>query len=106
MLKQVRVSFDDILFDPDEVGDMLTACMKRQHKMRFVGAAAAEKVLIALFEDSPTRSASKLVLAPFKSADPEEIAAEISLRFERNYLLRSSFRIQSRFWALYEVTEN
>ena len=40
----------------------------------------------------------------FKSADPEEIGAEISLRFERNYLLRASFRIQSKFWALYEVT--
>ena len=104
MLKQVRVPFDDIVFDPDEAGDMLTACMKRQRKMRFVGAAAAEKVLIVLFEDSPVRSDSRLVLAPFKSADPEEIGAEISLRFERNYLLRASFRIQSKFWALYEVT--
>ena len=103
MLKQVRVSFDDIVFDPEEVGDMLTACMKRQRKMRFVGAAAAEKCLIVLFEESPVKSESKLVLAPLKSPDPEEISAEISLRFERNYLLRSAFRIQSKLWALYEV---
>lgn len=106
MLKQVRVPFDDIVFDPEEVGDMLTSCMKRQRKMRFVGAAASEKCLIAAFEDSPVRTDSKLVLAPFKNPDPEEMSAEISQRFERNYLLRSSFRINSRLWALYEVTED
>lgn len=105
MLKQVRVPFDDIVFDPDEVGEMLTACMRRQRKMRFVGAAAAEKCLIVLFEDSPVKSETELVLAPFNSPDPEEVSAEISQRFERNYLLRASFRIQSKFWALYEVEE-
>lgn len=106
MLKQVRVPFDDIVFDPEEVGDMLTACLRRQRKMRFVGAAAAEKFMIAVFEDSPVRSGSRLVLAPLKNSGPEELSAEISQRFEHNYLLRSSFRIRSGFWALYEVVED
>ena len=59
-----------------------------------------------LFEDSPVKSDSELVLAPFSSADPDEVSAEISQRFERNYLLRASFRIQSKFWALYEVEKD
>lgn len=103
MLKQVRLSFDDILFDPEEASDLLTNCMCRRRKMRFVGAGAADNVLIALFEDTITGSDSKLVLAPFKSSDPDTVGMEISERYERNYLLRSSFRIKSRVWALYEV---
>ena len=42
MIKIVRIPFDDILFDPEEVGEMLTACQRRQRKMRLAGAAALQ----------------------------------------------------------------
>ena len=106
MTKIVRIAFDDILFDPEEAGELLTGCQRRLRKMRFTGACASNDVLIALFEEVPFRSGSKIVLAPFRSADPDEICAEIQERYERGYTLRASFPMKSRTWAIYEVTED
>lgn len=103
MLKLVRVPFSDITFDPEAVGEMLTGCLQRHRKMRFAGAGATDDTLVVMFEETPFRSGSKLVLAPFRSDDPEELCAEISERYEHGFTLRSSFRIRNRSWALYEV---
>ena len=103
MTKIVRIPFDDILFDPEEAGGLLTGCQQRHRKMRFAGACASDDVLIALFEEVPFRPESRIVLAPFRSADPDEITAEIQERYERGYTIRSSFRIKTQTWALYEV---
>ena len=106
MIKIVPVSFDDILFDPGEIGEMLTGCQQRHRKMRFAGAAASDDALLVLFEEVPFRSESKIVLAPFRNEDPEEISAEISERYENGYTLRASFRMKSRTWAVYEKEED
>ena len=106
MTKIVRISFDDILFDPEQVGDLLTGCQQRHRKMCFAGACASDDVLIVLFEEVQFRSESKIVLAPFRSADPDEISAEIQERYEHGYTLRSSFSMKSRTWAIYEVAED
>ena len=106
MTKIVRIPFDDILFDPEEAGDLLTGCQQRHRKMRFAGACASDDVLIVLFEEVHSRVESKIVLAPFRSADPDEISAELQDRYEHGYTLRSSFSMQSRTWAIYEVTED
>lgn len=106
MIKIVRVPFDDILFDPEEVGEMLTRCQRRHRKMRFAGAGASDQVLFVLFEETACPSESRIVLAPFKNAGSDEISAEITERYEHGYTLRSSFRIQSRSWAVYEVLED
>ena len=105
MLKVVRLPFDDILFDPEAAGEMLTACMRRQRKMRYAGACAADDELIVLFEEVPFQSDSRLVLAPLSNFDPEGIIAEISDRYEHEHTLRTSFRINRQTWALFEVEE-
>ena len=105
MTKIVRVPFDDILFDPESVGEMLTGCQRRQRKMRYAGACAADELLIVLFEEVPFRSESRLVLAPLRSAGADEVSAEILDRYEHGYTLRSSFRIRKQVWALFEVGE-
>ena len=105
MNKTVCVPFDDILFDPDAAGEMLTACQRRRRKMRYAGACAADDMLIVLFEEVPFREESRLVLAPLRNVDPEGIIAEISDRYEHGHTLRSSFRIKKQTWALFEVEE-
>ncbi|MBO4647783.1 MAG: hypothetical protein J5806_06455 [Lentisphaeria bacterium] len=104
MTKIVRIPFDDILFDPEEVGGLLTGCQRRRRKMRLAGAGTADDVLIVLFEDSAFAADSEIVLAPFRGQGPDEVAAEIQDRYEHGYTLRSSFRIRKQTWALYEVT--
>ena len=104
MIKFVRVPFDDILFDPEEVGEMLTACQRRQRKMRFAGAAAGDRSLVVLFEDAVVRPDTEIVLAPLKNTAPDELSAEISERYEHGFTLRSSFRIRDKAWALYELS--
>ena len=104
MIKIVRVPFDDILFDPEEVGEMLTACQRRQRRMRLAGAAAGDRTLIVLFEDTSVRSDTEIVIAPLKNAGPDEVSAEISERYEHGFTLRSSFRIRDKVWALFELS--
>ncbi len=104
MIKFVRVPFDDILFDPEEVGEMLTACPRRQRKMRFAGAAAGDRSLVVLFEDTVVRPDTEIVLAPLKNTAPDELSAEISERYEHGFTLRSSFRIRDKVWALFELS--
>ena len=104
MIKIVRVPFDDILFDPEEVGEMLTACQRRQRKMRFAGAAAADRTLVVLFEDALVRPDTEIVLAPLKNTGSDEMSAELSERYEHGFTLRSSFRIRDKVWALFELS--
>ena len=104
MIKIVRVPFDDILFDPEEVGEMLTACQRRQRKMRFAGAAAGDRTLVVLFEDASVRPDTEIVLAPLKNTGSDEMSAELSERYEHGFTLRSSFRIRDKVWALFELS--
>lgn len=106
MTKIVRISFDEILIDPEAAGEMLTGCQQRHRKMKFVGACASDDVLIVLFEDAPFRSESRLVLAPLRSVGADDVSAEIQDRYEHGYDLRSSFRIRKQIWALFEVAED
>jgi len=106
MTKTVRIAFDEILIDPEAVGEMLTGCQQRHRKMKLVGACASDEVLFVLFEEVPFRSESRLVLAPLRAVDPDGIGAEILDRYEHGYALRSSFRIRKQIWALFEVTED
>ena len=105
MIKIVRVPFDDILFDPEAVGEMLTACQRRQRKMRLAGAAAGDRTLIVLFEDTPVRPDTEIVIAPLKNTGSDEVSAEISERYEHGFTLRSSFRIKKQTWAVFEIQE-
>ena len=52
MTKIVRVPFDDILFDPEAVGEMLTGCQQRHRKMKLVGACASDEVLIKRYKET------------------------------------------------------
>ncbi|MBQ9336211.1 MAG: hypothetical protein IJS14_02800 [Lentisphaeria bacterium] len=106
MIKIVRVPFDDILFDPEEAGEMLTACQRRQRKMRLAGAAAADRALAVLFEDTAVRSDTEIVLAPLKNTASDELTAEISERYEHGFTLRCSFRIRDKVWALFELSRD
>lgn len=103
MNKIVRVAIDDILFDPEEISEMLTDCLYRHRKMRLAGACGLRDVLIVSFEETSVRQDSRLVLAPFRGPGPDDISAEITQRYERGFSLRSSFRAGDRVWALFEV---
>ena len=105
MIKIVRVPFDDILFDPEAAGEMLTGCLRRHRRMRYAGTCVSDDDLIVLFEEIPFKSDSRIVLAPFRNVDPEGITAEIQDRYEHGYTLRSSFRIRKKTWAVFEVQE-
>ena len=72
MNKIVRVAIDDILFDPEEISEMLTECLHRHRKMRLAGACGLRDVLIVSFEETSVRQDSRLVLAPFRGPGPDE----------------------------------
>ncbi len=105
MNKIVQVDIEDIVFDPEEVGEMLTNCLKRPRKVRLAGACDAGGVLIVSFEDSEERSESAIVLAPFPELGADEIASEITLRYQKGFTLRSSFRSGDVLWGFYEYNK-
>lgn len=105
MNKIVQVDIEDIVFDPEDIGNMLTNCLKRPHKVRLAGACDAGGILVVSFEDSPERSDSKIVLAPFQDPGVDDIATEISLRYQKGYSLRSSFRAGDSLWGLFEYAD-
>ena len=105
MNKIVQVDIEDIVFDPEEVGNMLTNCLKRPRKVRLAGACDADGILVVSFEDSEERSESKIVLAPFAELGADDIASEISLRYQKGFTLRSSFRAGNTLWGLYEYNK-
>ncbi|OQA86172.1 MAG: hypothetical protein BWY31_01508 [Lentisphaerae bacterium ADurb.Bin242] len=105
MNKIVQVDIEDIIFDPEDVGSMLTNCLKRPRKVRLAGACDTGGILVVSFEDSPERSESQIVLAPFPEPGADEIASEISMRYQKGFTLRSSFRAGDSLWGLFEYNK-
>lgn len=102
MLKTVQISIDDILFDPDGTSEMLTDCLRRHRKQRFLGLCQADDTVIVTFEDSRIRNENELVLAPFRNQGADQITAEIADRYDNGFTLRASFRADDKLWGLFE----
>ena len=105
MNKIVQLNIDDIVFDPEAMGEMLTDCLKRRRIVRLAGACDIGGILIISFEDSPVRIKSELIFAPFADASCDGVSSEISTRYASGFSLRSSFRHGDTIWGLFELTD-
>lgn len=105
MNKIVQINIDDIVLDPEAMGEMLTDCLKRRRMVRLAGACDIGGMLIVSFEDSPVRVKSELVFAPFADTSCDGVSSEISSRYTSGFSLRSSFRHVDAVWGLFEQTE-
>ena len=101
MNKLVQINKDDISFDPDSIGEMLTSCLKRKKICVLAGACETFSTLIVSFEPSSVRSKGKIVLAPIPGEGPDEVCASIAGRYGSGFSLRSSFHMDDSLWGLF-----
>ena len=105
MNKIVQINIDDIVIDPQSMGEMLTDCLKRKRTVRLAGACDIGGMLVVSFEDSPARVKSEFVFAPFADVSCDGVSAEISSRYTAGFSLRSSFRSGDTVWGLFEFSK-
>ncbi len=102
--KIVSLDSDDILLDAAGAADALVkACSRMNRSWRVTGVCdCGHGVLmfpaeVCAAEERP----SGFVFAPMPSSDPDDVAAELSLRYSKGLLLIGTFRCGSDLWALW-----
>ena len=102
MNKIVQVAKEDVIFDPDSIGKMLTSVMRRKKTFSLAGCCEVENILIISFEPACEAPEYSIVLSPVKGEGADEVASMISARSVNGFILRGSFHIGEELWGLFE----
>lgn len=103
MNKIVHIAKEDVIFDPESVGKMLTSVMRRKHSCTLAGCCEVESTLIVSFEPALEAPHYTIVLSPVKGEGADEVSAAISTRSASGFILRGSFHVgEEELWGLFE----
>lgn len=102
MNKIVQVAKEDVIFDPESIGNMLTSVMRRKHTMILAGCCEVESTLIVSYEPTEEIPSFEVVLAPVKGEGADEVSAVLAARSVSGFVLRGSFHIGEKLWGLFE----
>ena len=101
MNKLVQIDKDDIILDPEGIGEMLTGCLKRKKACVLAGSCEIFSTLIVSFEPSESRCKGRIVIAPVDGEGPEEVCGSIARRYADGFSLRSSFHVNDSLWGIF-----
>ena len=101
MNKLVQIDKDDIILDPEGIGEMLTGCLKRKKACVLAGSCEIFSTLIVSFESSESRCKGRIVIAPIDGEGPEEVCGSIARRYADGFSLRSSFHVNDSLWGIF-----
>lgn len=103
MIRFIPVTENDLLTDPEEVGEMLAKAVRRKIPMRLAsfGAIGGGSYLAVLEEIAEPGPAMEFVFSPFSDATFDGVAAEIETRYESGYETRAVFEVDHLLWGLF-----
>lgn len=101
MNKLVQINKEDIILDPEGIGEMLTGCLKRKKACVLAGSCEVFSTLIVSFEPSGSRCKGRIIIAPIDGEGAEEVCGSIARRYADGFSLRSSFHVNDSLWGIF-----
>ena len=93
MNKLVQINKEDIILDPEGIGEMLTGCLKRKKACVLAGSCEVFSTLIVSFEPSGSRCKGRIIIAPIDGEGAEEVCGSIARRYADGF---SSFLLSCK----------
>jgi hypothetical protein len=101
MVKIVKFSVDDILFDSRAASDAVTKACSRTVPAKVAGICQLDETVMISIEETPVKENIAYTFAPFPAVNEDEIAGEIKSRYYAGFSMIGAFSIAGKKWALY-----
>ncbi len=101
MVKIVKFSVDDILFDSNAASEAVGKACSRTVPARVAGIYQLDQTLILSLEETPVKQDITYTFAPFPAINEDEIAGELKSRYYAGFSTIGIFNIAEKKWALF-----
>ena len=104
MVKIVKFSVDDILFDSKAASEAVGKACSRTVPAKVAGICQMDQTVILSVEETPVTQDITYTFAPFPAVNEDEIAGEIKSRYYSGFSMIGVFSISDKKWALFSKT--
>jgi hypothetical protein len=104
MIKIVKFSVDDILFDSKAAAEAVDKACSRAIPAKVAGICQLDETVIISVEETPLRENITYNFAPFPAVNEDEVAGEIKSRYYAGFSTIGVFNIADKKWALFAKT--
>lgn len=102
MVKVVKFSVDDILFDSKAVSDAVNKACSRALPAKVAGLCQLGETIMLSVEEKPVKEKVSYVFAPFPFVNEDEFAGEIKSRYYAGFSMIGVFvAAAGKKWALF-----
>lgn len=101
MVKILKFSVDDILFDSKAASEAVDKACSRQVPAKVAGLCQLDETVIISIEETPVRENITYTFAPFPFVNEDEIAGEIKSRYYAGFSLNGVINLAGKKWALF-----
>ena len=101
MIKIVKFSVDDILFDNKAASEAVSKACSRTVPAKVAGICQLDETVIISIEETPVKENITYTFAPFPAVNEDEIAGEIKSRYSAGFSTIGVFNIAGKKWALF-----
>jgi hypothetical protein len=105
MLKIVKFSVDDILFDSKAASEAVGKACSRTIPAKVAGICQLNETVMIAIEKTPVKEKTTYTFAPFPAVNEDEVAGEIKSRYYAGFSTIGVFNIAEKKWALFSNTE-
>ncbi|HCE43342.1 MAG TPA: hypothetical protein DET40_07325 [Lentisphaeria bacterium] len=101
MIKIIKFSVDDVLFDSEAVSDAVNKACSRNPPAKVAGLCQVGETLMIPLEEVKEDLGLNYVIAPFPAVNDDEFAGEIKSRYYAGFSTIGVFSVADKKWALY-----
>ena len=101
MVKIVKFSVDDILFDSSAASEAVTKACSRAVPAKVAGICQLDETVMISIEETPVKENISYTFAPLPALNEDEIAGEIKSRYYAGFSMIGAFNIADKKWALF-----
>ncbi len=105
MLKIIKFSVDDILFDSKAASEAVGKACSRTVPAKVAGICQLDETVMISVEETPVKEKTTYTFAPFPAVNEDEIAGEIKSRYYAGFSTIGVFSITDKKWALFSKAE-
>ncbi|MFA6567382.1 MAG: hypothetical protein WCS96_04150 [Victivallales bacterium] len=104
MIKIVKFSVDDILFDRKAASEAVGKACSRAVPAKVAGICQLDETVMISIEETPVKENITYDFAPFPAVNEDEVAGEIKSRYYAGFSMLGVFNIAGKKWALFSKT--
>ena len=101
MVKIVKFSVDDILFDSRAASEAVNKACSRAIPAKVAGICQLDETVMLSIEETPVKENITYTFAPFPAVNEDEVAGEVKSRYYAGFSTIGVFNIADKKWALF-----